>query len=78
MVDLYRHEVFFFWVFFFSGFFLGFFSFLDCINGENIIFRTGFFFWIFFLFWTRLMVKIIFFVLVFFLGDGLMVNITFV
>ena len=43
-----------------------------------LFFVPDFFFWIFFLFWTRLMVKIIFFVLVFFLGDGLMVNITFV
>ena len=50
----------------FPVFFGGVFSFLDCINGENIIFCTGFFFWNFFLFlnWINC--------------DGLMVNITFV
>ena len=50
----------------FSVFFFGVFSFLDCINGENIIFCSGLSKLIgFFLFWTGLMVKILYFVLVF-------------
>ena len=50
----------------FPVFFWGVFSFLDCINGENIIFCSGLSKLIgFFLFWTGLMVKILYFVLVF-------------